>query len=221
VGDTISYSWDLNGDGTFGDSTVAKPSFTYASAGTYNAVLKVTDSHNASTSSTPITINVSGGVSVFGTTTPGSGTDNAGPGYKEVSKYTAPRAGNVTKLTGYIAGRNVGTTTQAVRAVLYADAGGNPGALLGVSNEVIVTHRQAWRWVDFIFSAPVAIPAGRIWMGYFAGSATSSVVQMRYDTIGGDEKYNKNSTAYPAASNPFGTASTASAHYSLYATYGP
>ena len=221
VGDTISYSWDLNGDGTFGDSTVAKPSFTYASAGTYNAVLKVTDNHNASTSSTPITINVSGGVSVFGTTTPGSGTDNAGPGYKEVSKYTAPRAGNVTKLTGYIAGRNVGTTTQAVRAVLYADAGGNPGALLGVSNEVIVTHRQAWRWVDFIFSSPVAIPAGRIWMGYFAGSATSSVVQMRYDTIGGDEKYNKNSTAYPAASNPFGTASTASAHYSLYATYGP
>src|SRR4029453_10446628 len=27
AGDTISYSWDLNGDGTFGDATVAKPSY--------------------------------------------------------------------------------------------------------------------------------------------------------------------------------------------------
>jgi len=43
LGNTISYSWDLNGDGTFGDSTVAKPSFTYSTPGTYNAVLKVTD----------------------------------------------------------------------------------------------------------------------------------------------------------------------------------
>ena len=121
---------DLNGDGTLGDSTVAKPSFTYASAGTYNAVLKVTDNHNASTSSTPITINVSGGSRSSERRRLARGQTMPRPGYKEISKYTAPRAGNVTKLTGYIAGRNVGTTTQAVRAVLYADAGGNPGALL-------------------------------------------------------------------------------------------
>ena len=61
AGDTISYSWDLNGDGTFGDSTVAKPSFTYTSAGTYNAVLKVTDNHGASSTSAPVTITVSSG----------------------------------------------------------------------------------------------------------------------------------------------------------------
>ena len=60
AGDTITYSWDLNGDGTFGDSTVAKPSFTYTAAGTYSAVLKVTDNHGASTTSSPIAITVTG-----------------------------------------------------------------------------------------------------------------------------------------------------------------
>jgi PKD repeat protein len=48
AGDTLSYSWDLNGDGTFGDSTAAKPSFTYTAGGTYTVKLKVTDSHGAS-----------------------------------------------------------------------------------------------------------------------------------------------------------------------------
>jgi PKD repeat protein len=223
AGDTISYSWDLNGDGTFGDSTVAKPSWTYTTAGTYNAVLKVTDNHGASTSSAPVIVVVSAPVSIFGTTTPGSGTDSAAIGYKEVSKFTAPRAGNVTKVTGYIRGRQTNTSTQPVRVVLYADSGGNPGALLGVSREVIVSANQGWAWVDFTFASPVAIQAGTIWMGFFAGtpSGNKSLIQMHYDTIAGDEKYNKNSSAYPAASNPFGATSTAAAHYSMYATYGP
>lgn len=42
-GDTITYSWDLNGDGTFGDSTSPTPSFTYTSAGTYTVGLRVSD----------------------------------------------------------------------------------------------------------------------------------------------------------------------------------
>ena len=33
-GSTLTYSWDLDGDGTFGDSTLAQPSFTYTVAGT-------------------------------------------------------------------------------------------------------------------------------------------------------------------------------------------
>jgi PKD repeat protein len=56
AGDTISYSWDLNGDGVYGDSTVAKPSFTYTTPGTYSVRLRVTDSHGASSTSQPITI---------------------------------------------------------------------------------------------------------------------------------------------------------------------
>ena len=47
-GDTLSYSWDLNGDGTFGDSTAVKPSHDYTTTGTYDVAVRVTDSHGAS-----------------------------------------------------------------------------------------------------------------------------------------------------------------------------
>lgn len=46
-GDSIAYSWDLNGDGNFGDSTLIKPTFTYTVAGTYLVKLRVSDSHGA------------------------------------------------------------------------------------------------------------------------------------------------------------------------------
>ena len=60
-GDALSYSWDLNGDGTYGDSTAANPSFTYTTAGTYAATLRVTDARGASSVSAPITITVGAG----------------------------------------------------------------------------------------------------------------------------------------------------------------
>jgi PKD repeat protein len=60
-GDPITYSWDLNGDGTYGDSTAINPSFTYSTAGTYTVALKVTDSHGAATVSAPVTITVGSG----------------------------------------------------------------------------------------------------------------------------------------------------------------
>src|SRR5207247_714370 len=55
-GNPITYSWDLNGDGAYGDSTVAKPTYTYDTPGTYVVHLKVTDSNGASTVSSPISI---------------------------------------------------------------------------------------------------------------------------------------------------------------------
>jgi PKD repeat protein/glucose/arabinose dehydrogenase len=58
-GDTITYSWDLNGDGGYGDSTAVTPTFTYTNPGTYNVTLRVTDNHGASSTSTPITISAS------------------------------------------------------------------------------------------------------------------------------------------------------------------
>jgi glucose/arabinose dehydrogenase/PKD repeat protein len=55
-GGALSYSWDLNGDGTFGDSTIAKPGFTYTAPGNYTARLRVTDTGGGTdTVSVPIT----------------------------------------------------------------------------------------------------------------------------------------------------------------------
>jgi len=47
-GDSITYDWDLNGDGTFGDSASPTPQHTFTAVGTYTARLRVTDNHGAS-----------------------------------------------------------------------------------------------------------------------------------------------------------------------------
>ncbi|MGI8948364.1 MAG: PQQ-dependent sugar dehydrogenase [Ornithinimicrobium sp.] len=48
AGDTLSYAWDLDGDGAYNDSTSPKPSRTYTTTGNRNVGLKVTDSRGAS-----------------------------------------------------------------------------------------------------------------------------------------------------------------------------
>jgi PKD repeat protein len=47
-GKPLTYSWDLNGDGTFGDATGATASYTYTTAGLYHPSLRVTDDQGAS-----------------------------------------------------------------------------------------------------------------------------------------------------------------------------
>ena len=405
-GDPITYSWDLNGDGVFGDSTAQKPSFTYTTAGTYNVKLRVTDSHGATTTSSPIVINAGnhppvpvidtpastltwrvgtsisfsghatdaedgtepasrlswtiilhhcfdannchthliqtfagvaggsfsapdhgypcwlevqltatdatgtqsttsvrldpqtvnltlassptgaqlsinstaaaapttttvvigstnsiaapspqtiggqtyaftswsdGGAASHNVTAPATDTtytatftqaqggtfgdqtvytsvDSASLDLKEAAQYTAT-AGNVTKLTGYISGLGGTTGTQPVKAVIYADSGGQPGALLGTSNAVNVTAGQPWAWTDFTFANPVAVQNGPIWLGYIAG-APGELTQLRYLNQPGAMRWNANAGGYGAGpSNPFGTGTSSNKHYSLYATY--
>jgi glucose/arabinose dehydrogenase/PKD repeat protein len=55
-GRPLSYSWDLNGDGTFGDATGATASYTYTASGVYHPSLRVTDDQGATdTASVTIT----------------------------------------------------------------------------------------------------------------------------------------------------------------------
>jgi PKD repeat protein len=56
-GDTLSYAWDLDGDGAYDDSTSPTPTYTYTVAGTYTASLEVKDNRGAS-SIASVTINV-------------------------------------------------------------------------------------------------------------------------------------------------------------------
>ncbi|MGH7894523.1 MAG: PKD domain-containing protein, partial [Candidatus Binatia bacterium] len=46
-GDTITYSWDLDGNGIFGDSAALAPRRTYTTPGVYAVKLRVTDPHGA------------------------------------------------------------------------------------------------------------------------------------------------------------------------------
>jgi PKD repeat protein len=54
-GDRLGYEWDLDADGEYDDSTAINPSYTYTENGVYTAGLRVTDSHEA-TSTAAVTI---------------------------------------------------------------------------------------------------------------------------------------------------------------------
>ena len=73
-GDTLRYAWDLDGDGAFDDSTTVQPTYTYTSAGTITATLRVTDGAGA-TDDASVTISVGGNTAPTAViTTPGAGT---------------------------------------------------------------------------------------------------------------------------------------------------
>jgi PKD repeat protein len=55
-GTPLSYAWDLDGDGAFDDSTSVSPSFTYLSAGTVTATLRVSDGQLTGVDSVTVTV---------------------------------------------------------------------------------------------------------------------------------------------------------------------
>jgi glucose/arabinose dehydrogenase/PKD repeat protein len=72
-GDPLSYSWDLDGDGVYGDATSATPSYTYTQNGIYNVGLQVSDGRGG-VSTTHVTISVGIGGPTATITAPTAGT---------------------------------------------------------------------------------------------------------------------------------------------------
>ena len=58
-GGIARYRWDLDGDGQYDDSSAQNPSYTYSTAGTYPAKLRVTDNQGAQAVSNSVEIVVS------------------------------------------------------------------------------------------------------------------------------------------------------------------
>ncbi|HEV7884616.1 MAG TPA: PQQ-dependent sugar dehydrogenase [Solirubrobacteraceae bacterium] len=73
AGDTITYAWDLDGDGAYDDSTSATPTYTYTATGTYPASLQVTDNHGA-TGRASVPVDVGNRAPVAAITSPAAGT---------------------------------------------------------------------------------------------------------------------------------------------------
>ena len=71
AGDTLTYSWDLDGNGTFGDALTAQTSFTYTQANVYTVRLKVTDNHGAANIAS-VVINVGNSAPTAFIDTPGA-----------------------------------------------------------------------------------------------------------------------------------------------------
>jgi polysaccharide biosynthesis protein PslG len=151
--------------------------------------------------------------------------NNCGNGFKNVSILTSPKAGTLNtanggKVEGYFDGTGAGSGTQAVRMVVYAiDTNNNPTTLLGVSAEQIISAGAPAQWRSFSFPSSIAIPAGKIGVGYWCGGPTSNLIRPFWDSNPGTLKYNTNtysSTNNP--SNPFNTASTVNQAYVVRVT---
>jgi hypothetical protein len=157
----------------------------------------------------------SSGVS-FGSTSAGGSFDRGGSGYLDVSGPYTSSGGSVSKLTAYVAGES---SNLAVRGVIYSDAGGRPGSLVGVTPEVTVPAGSSAGWVDLAFSSPVTVGAGSYWIGYWYGpGAGSGAGGFAYSTASGAEQFAP--AAYSATGSPpssFPAGSSSASRYSLYA----
>ena len=135
---------------------------------------------------------------------------------KRVNRYSIGVSGTLTKLSVYL--QPTGTSGQQVlRGVIYADQGGAPGGLLGVTNEITFHSTDTAGWYDLSFPAGISVQPGTYWIGMMSGS-TSYIAAFRWTSVAGSRAYNAN----PYASGPssvFGTASTDAEQMSIYATY--
>ncbi len=152
----------------------------------------------------------------FGKTTVGSSSDSFLADRKRVSRYALPSAGAVSKLSIYLA-PTATAGQQLLKGVVYADAGGAPGALLGVSEPLTFKSTNAAGWYDLAFASTLKLAAGNYWIGAITG-ASSNVAGFRYTSVSGARDYNANSYASGPA-NPFGAVTTDAEQASLYATY--
>lgn len=145
-------------------------------------------------------------------------TMDMGADFKQVSKFHMAMSGTVFELMAYMDGGGPGAgTTQAFRMVIYSDAGGVPGNLVQVSDEVLIAKGSAASWVKFP-SRQIHLTAGDYWLGVLIGSNTQ--IGRLYTVTGdvGQRAFDPN----PYASGPsqsFGTPTIRNFRDSVVAVY--
>lgn len=139
--------------------------------------------------------------------------DTLGVDIKGVNVMTSPKAGTLTKVEGYFDGLGAASGSEKVRIVVYSiDASNNPTTFLGVSGEIVVNAGAAVGWRTFTFPSSIAIPAGKIGIGYWSGGGVTNLIRPSYDVNAGTIKYQTGATYSSTGnpSNPFGSAQTGS-----------
>jgi len=148
----------------------------------------------------------------------GATSDPATADWERVNVLTVPTAGALTSVQVYL--QRLVSGSQQFRGVLYADAGGTPGALVAATSAQTVGSQATSGWQTLPFTAPVSVSAGTYWLGIQAGP-TSQVFALRYDdstTASGAV------TTQPWANgprNPFAAVRVEPEKFSIYATWTP
>jgi hypothetical protein len=172
-----------------------------------------TTTSTSSTSSTSTTLPA--GVCFGDGTVPAAMTATMSMDAERVSGFTLTGSRTVTALRAYLGGNLV---DQQVRAVIYGDGNGVPGALVDASTEVVVAAGQASGWVTFPLSAGVSLAPGQYWLGLWSGGAGPAV----FGTAAGGQRIMQqepySSTADP--SSPWTGTSTMSGAVTIHAVCG-
>jgi hypothetical protein len=153
-----------------------------------------------------------------GNTAVGKGADGLLANRKRVNRCTLPGSATVTEVSIYLS-PGAPSGEQLIEGVVYADSHGQPGALLGVTEQLAFTSSSPAGWYHLALATPLALSAGQYWIGLISG-ATANVADEHFEHTGAAEDYNANSYA-SGPSDPFGHVATSGEQMSLYATYEP
>jgi hypothetical protein len=137
---------------------------------------------------------------------------------KRVNRCVLPGSALVSELSIYLSSGS-SSGEQLIEGILYADSHGQPGALLGTTEQLAFKGSSAPGWYHLSFAKPLALTAGRYWIGMITG-ATAKVADEHIESADNAEDYNADSYA-SGPSDPFGKFAVASEQMSLYATYEP
>lgn len=153
----------------------------------------------------------------LGKTTDGANNTSSGSSRKRVSVHTMTEDG--ANLSAFIR-CYVSTGTQNVRALIYTDLAGEPGEILAVSDELVVSNTTA-QWNEFTFPAAQRrfLQNGvAYWVGYINEANSNSFIITRENTASSNKQ---NSDTYSdGPSDPFGSNSTEAGIIDAYIAYG-
>lgn len=130
--------------------------------------------------------------------------------------YTAPVSGNIT--TGHIQGTCVGPDSTKVRMAVYAQSGSDPGALVCLSDEQVLTVAMGLTTLTLTFSTPGAVVSGTPYylMFYLGDSGGGTSMNVRRTNVG-TARHRVSGITYPTPANPFGTAGSVTDTYYIEA----
>jgi hypothetical protein len=153
---------------------------------------------------------------VWGNTDVGAGRHYAAPNYRLASRFTLEHDLTLVRMSAFVLGRGT-TGSQAVRAVIYSDSGGNPATIVTRSVEVNVPFDAAAGWIDFTLPQPVTISPGDYWLGLHSGPSTGDALILYAFTGSAGAQRTKSDLYSDGTATSFGSGNVQDRSMSIYA----
>jgi glucose/arabinose dehydrogenase/PKD repeat protein len=174
-GDTLTYAWDLDGDGAYDDSTAVAPSFTYTSPGSVPVGLRVRDP-GALSDTDSVTISATGSVQYVSDLPFVSSTNGWGPAERDQSNGEQGAAdGRTLTLNGATYAKGLGTHAASDVRVAIPSGCTTFTAVIGLDDEVGANGSVTFQ----VFGDAASLFTSAVMRGSDAGQAISVNVSGR------------------------------------------